>query len=431
MRHRRWPVLAAVLVALAILLSQVLVRTPSFGTAGGVPALHTSPDWYVALDEAHGRTNDDNLAWVAGGTIPGTGTAYEPMVRAALLDLRRLSTPTGAMAAGAGARWAYDWPRDTAFVAVALDRSGHRNEALAMLGWLGAQQAPDGGLAARYRLDGGGTPDARPAQADGPGWVLWALGAILEDEGYAAWTRGRERILRADPSLPPAVRMLATRSLDRLLALTRQGWRLPPVTPDYWEVTQAQVSLGEVAPMLAGLEGAEVVFTRLGDHGRAAAAARAADRFAGVVDRAFGPTFQRYGDAGGRDAALAMLMPPFVEPAGRFGTAAGAPGRRVASAWTDYQAGALRSAGGLAPGTGWFNHGESWTPETALVAYSAAASGRSVVARRWMDWLSGHRTPWGALPEKVLVDGRPAGPAPLAWTDALVVLTASELDRRP
>jgi hypothetical protein len=31
----------------------------------------------------------------------------------------------------------------------------------------------------------------------------------------------------------------------------------------------------------------------------------------------------------------------------------------------------------------------------------------------------------------VLANGRPAGPAPLAWTAALVVLTADELDRHP
>jgi GH15 family glucan-1,4-alpha-glucosidase len=55
-------------------------------------------------------------------------------------------------------------------------------------------------------------------------------------------------------------------------------------------------------------------------------------------------------------------------------------------------------------------------------------SGRPQVATRWLDWLDAHRTRWGSLPEKVLADGAPAGPAPLAWTAALVVLTAAELD---
>jgi GH15 family glucan-1,4-alpha-glucosidase len=429
---RRGSLRAAFVVAIGLLLAQAVVGgRASFGSLGAVPAIATAPDWYVALDRAHGRTTAGNLAWLERGVVPGAGTAYESMVRSAILDLHRLSTPDGAMAAGPGGKWAYDWPRDTAFVAVALARSGHRDDALAMLGWLGAQQRPDGLLEARYRLDGSGVPDARPAQADGPGWVLWAVGAVVtEEERPEPHDRRNPRVAAAD-ELPPAVRLLATRSLDRLLEQTDHGRRLPPVTPDYWEVPQTAVSLGEVAPVLAGLQASSGLFSRLGDPRRAADALRAAGGFAAVVDEAFGPTFQRYGDRGGRDASLAMLMPPFVRADGRFGTHRGESGRRVAAAWTDYQDGALRAGGGLAPGTAWLRHGESWTPETALVAYSAAASGRTVVARRWMDWLSAHRTPWGSLPEKVLPDGRPAGPAPLAWTGALVVLTADELDRRP
>ncbi|MHB1473198.1 MAG: glycoside hydrolase family 15, partial [Dermatophilaceae bacterium] len=83
---------------------------------------------------------------------------------------------------------------------------------------------------------------------------------------------------------------------------------------------------------------------------------------------------------------------------------------------------------GLAPGAGWKQDGISWTPETALVAYTAAMSGRPEMAEHWMDWLSAHRTEWGSLPEKVLATGAPAGPAPLAWTASLVILTAAQLE---
>ncbi|CCH78657.1 Glycoside hydrolase 15-related (fragment) [Nostocoides japonicum T1-X7] len=145
----------------------------------------------------------------------------------------------------------------------------------------------------------------------------------------------------------------------------------------------------------------------------------------------FGPTFQRYGDVGGRDAAVAMLMPAFVGATPALGSGRGEAGANILASWTTYQENARRDGGGLAPGEWWYNHGESWTPETALVAYTAAESGRTATARHWMGWLDAHRAPWGSLPEKVLADGRPAGPAPLAWTAALVVLTASELDRHP
>jgi glucoamylase len=87
-----------------------------------------------------------------------------------------------------------------------------------------------------------------------------------------------------------------------------------------------------------------------------------------------------------------------------------------------------RPAGGLAPGEGWKDDGISWTPETALFALAAAATGDRPAAERYLAWLEAHTTAHGALPEKVLSDGSPAGPAPLAWTSALVVLTAHELE---
>jgi GH15 family glucan-1,4-alpha-glucosidase len=64
------------------------------------------------------------------------------------------------------------------------------------------------------------------------------------------------------------------------------------------------------------------------------------------------------------------------------------------------------------------------------VAYVAAGSGRPDLARGWLTWLDAHRTAYGSLPEKVTRSGLPAGPAPLLWTSALVLLTLTELDER-
>jgi GH15 family glucan-1,4-alpha-glucosidase len=114
-----------------------------------------------------------------------------------------------------------------------------------------------------------------------------------------------------------------------------------------------------------------------------------------------------------------MFLPPFGD---------GGPGGR--QAWLKYQAQAQRPAGGLAPAADWKADGNSWTPETALVAYTAAASGHTARSRAWLGWLDAHRTAYGSLPEKVTASGQPAGPAPLLWTAALVLLTLDELDRR-
>ena len=112
-----------------------------------------------------------------------------------------------------------------------------------------------------------------------------------------------------------------------------------------------------------------------------------------------------------------MMLPPF----------AAAADPEVVAAVDGYARQAIRPAGGLAPGVGWKTDGLSWTPETALVAYTAAASGDVATATGWRDWLARHTTDWGSLPEKVLPDGTPAGPAPLAWTAALFILTEAEL----
>jgi hypothetical protein len=83
-----------------------------------------------------GRSVRPDPAWLSLGSAPGKGTRWEDMVRTALLDLHQLSQPGGSVAAGAGDRWNYAWPRDTAFVAVAMARTGHYAEALQELEFL-------------------------------------------------------------------------------------------------------------------------------------------------------------------------------------------------------------------------------------------------------------------------------------------------------
>ncbi|MBI4942415.1 MAG: glycoside hydrolase family 15, partial [Actinobacteria bacterium] len=168
-----------------------------------------------------------------------------------------------------------------------------------------------------------------------------------------------------------------------------------------------------------GLHAASELYTVLGDPARAREAGRAAERLTGTVrDRFAGSGYQRYPDRGGADSALAMMMPPFQPVADpQVGAAFRAAPPRLA-----------RPGGGLAPGEQWREQTVSWTPETALFALASAAAGDRDEAVRRLTWLDSRRTPLGALPEKVLADGRPAGVAPLAWTAALVLLTLHELD---
>ena len=233
-----------------------------------------------------------------------------------------------------------------AFVAVAMARTGHRGDALRMLTFLQGVQAGDGGFEARYRLDGSGPPDDRPRQSDGPGWALWAMGEVLR----AGTTPPGAADLRP-------LRPLLDRSTSYALRLVDDGRRLPPPSPDYWEVPVARTSLGTVAPLLAGLRASARLYDALGrTRRRRSAPARPPRGCTGELRRDFAADgYQRFGRYGGRDASVTFLMPPFADQ----------PDPGVVRAWEQYQREALRPAGGLAPGAQWKKDGASWTPETA------------------------------------------------------------------
>lgn len=383
---------------------------PESVPAGTVPAIH--PGTRVLVDDA--STADEALAeeqraWLAAGDVPGADGPYADMVTDALLDLRTLVLDDGAAVAAWTPHWRYVWPRDASFVAVALARTGHVDDAVEVLGFLAEVQAADGSFQARYLPDrSGAVPDDREAQTDGTGWALWAAAEVV-----AAAEPGARRATAEQ--LAPLVRRAAAGAV----ALVADE-DLPAASPDYWERPERELTLGTVAPLLAGLEAAGGVLTLLGDDEEAAATADAAARTRAAVEREFGDetAYGRYADGAVADAASAFTLPPFQpEPL------AGAADAWLASAHT-----LARPAGGLAPGAGWKRDGISWTPQTSLYALTAAANGYDADARARLDWLDAHRTALGALPEKVLADGSPAAVAPLAWTAACVVLAVTALE---
>ena len=316
--------------------------------------------------------------------------------------------PPGAVVAAPMSIWRYVWPRDAAFAAAALSAVDLADEALDVLGNLASWQRADGGFEARY-TSSGRVPDNRPAQADGAGWFLWASGRLLADGVPAADLRDRL-------GAPLA------RAASRLLEITDTPSHLPAASPDYWEVAETVLTLGTAAPVLLGLEAATAL-ARAGIDlgGPAQALAERVTAVRSAMERNFAPTWGRHLRRDDVDAAIALVLPPFTRP--------------LAGARTVRQTAAARMhrpTGGLAPGAGWRDDGISWTPETALMAWSALALGMEEEGTRLLAWLEAHRTAAGALPEKVLADGAPAGPAPLAWTCALILLaTASRAEAPP
>lgn len=390
------------------------VAAAPFGHAVGIPVgadVTFHPGTRVLVDPS--TTHDDELAaeqraWLAAGTIPGADGPYADMVTLALLDIHTLLLEDGASVAAWTERWRYVWPRDASFVAVALARTGHAEDALDVLGFLEDVQNPDGSFEARYLPDRSGVPDARPPQTDGTGWALWAAGQVVAAADPA------DRAATAD-RLGPLVR----RSADRAMALVAEDG-LPPASPDYWEVSEDELTLGTVAPLLAGLEAADDLLVLLGDDATAEQARTTATRTRAAVEREFGDetAYGRYASSSVPDAASAFVLPPF-QPTPLAG---------ATEAWLASAEAMARPAGGLAPGAAWKQDGISWTPQTSLYALVAASNGDEAQAHARLAWLDAHRTPLGALPEKVLADGSPAAVAPLAWTAACVVLAVAALD---
>jgi hypothetical protein len=338
---------------------------------------------------------------IPGRTVPLATNAqlpsqYGDMVRQALADLDALTLPGGATLAGWDGPWRFVWPRDASFVAAARCSVGQYAEASEVLSFLNRVRPTSGRWAARYAVDGAVPEDGREPQLDGSGWVLWASWFCSSGLDLSAnWPMLRE-------------------SGDQIVAeLGADG--LPAVSPDYWERPESSVTLGTVAPLLSGLRAGLAIAGSLGHE--VPSWQGALDRLSEATDRVFGPAYPRT-PGGGADAIVTVLGPPFAPP------------RTDVADAIDHTRGLLTQPnGGITPGQAWRADGVAWTPQTALFALSAAARGDRETAESLLGWLDTHRTPTGALPEKVNRDLQPAGEAPLGWTSALVVLTAAALDK--
>jgi glucoamylase len=343
--------------------------------------------------------------WLSQGVVPGT-SAERGIATRALLDLRLSVQPDGAVVAGFHQGWDFTWPRDSSWVAVALADTGHSAQALSILRFLQRVQPANGIWAARYYPSGAGpVNDGRPAELDAVGWVPWAVWSWTARQDLAPGEPARAQLEQLWPMVTKAADAAAG-------SLTSDG--LPGPAMDYWE-DSVQVTLGTAAPLLAGLRSAADLAAALGDKGEQARWAAAAARLSAAITATFGRTgYQRTPAAGsGADAAITFLGPPFASPSAAVMRAAATAEQAL-----------TEPNGGLRPGTAWRGAaGVAWTPETAMFALFDAGTGNHAAALRLLTWLSQHRTSLGELPEQVTADGKPVSVAPLAWTDALVLLT--------
>jgi glucoamylase len=355
----------------------------------------------AAADSAEVQT------WLAQGVVPDPRSPYASLATTALSDLHSLTLHNGGVVASLPTSWHYVWPRDSSFAAVAFARTGHLPDAIRALQFLQLVQSTDGSFQARYLDDGSGPPDGRGIQEDGPGWALWAVDEVIA----AAPPEQRVTIAR---TLQPMV----DRSLHRLLDRTAGVTALPAPSSDYWETSESQLTLGIAAPTLIGLTaGSRLVQAR--DPALAKLATERATRLRSSIQVVFGPAYSRYAGGPGPDSAVTFLLPPYLD-----GPLTGAVESAKAAIPKLRQPG-----GGLTPGATWHRgDGVSWTPETALFMLASAETGDAATATSLLSWFAAHTKASHTIPEKVLADGSSGAVAPLAWSDALVLLTLQQLD---
>jgi glucoamylase len=371
-------------------------------------------------------TERADLNWLEAGRVPGATPTPRSLGPPAMLDQSLAVRPDGAVQAGwlPGSDYEYAWPRDSSWVAVALTDTGHPATAYRILAFLQRMQGSNGIWAARYAPDGSGpVRDGRPAELDADGWVPWAVWSWAVTQPLTPASPSRRELTQLWPMVVRAADVDAS-------SLTSEG--LPGPAMDYWE-DSVQVTLGTVAPLLAGLRAAADLAADLAaepaanlasepaaDVGRATAVrdgrrwAAAAARLATAISATFGRTgYQRTPWPGsGADAAVTFLGPPFA-----------APDAAVLQAARAAQQELTVPNGGLRPGTGWPGTPDvAWTPETAFFALFDASTGQHRQAAALLAWLAAHRTKLGSLPEQVNSAGQPASVAPLAWTDAVTLL---------
>jgi hypothetical protein len=346
--------------------------------------------------------------------VPGRGGTFHDMAETAVLDLLALRQANGAVLGAGSSYWRFVWPRDNGLTAAALSVSGYQRYAVDALRYVFGMQEEDGQFEARYLPDGSGhAPDDRGRQHDGIGYTLWATDIVTA------------RAPGSPDQVDPVIRDGALRALRAGIALLDPQTGLPAPSQDYWEMDLETISLGVAAPLLAGIEAGVRLARRWGAAQDAEAAERAACALAAAITSSFGPVdYQRFSHGGGRDASIALLLPPFR------GSHQIMTQSEITTAWKRAMDGMRISNGGLRPGEQWEDDQTAWTPQISLFAMTATALGERDIALDLLTWLDHHRTALGCLPEKVTARGTPAAVAPINCVAAATLLALAQLEGR-
>jgi GH15 family glucan-1,4-alpha-glucosidase len=331
--------------------------------------------------------------------------------------------------------YGFVWPRDFAYVLLALLAAGRAEQASAGLRWLARTQAPGGLWLQRYWTDGAPAPAWSPHQLDETGVTLFAY--------EAAWRELGDDTLDRElwPSAHAAAEFLAGIVDDE------SGLLMPSV--DLWEQDDAQHTYTSAAAA-GGLRAAAAMGERhepaLADRWRSVADGLAA----GIEERLWSEADGRYVRARlvGRDDLLGEPVPRqfserpafparavlSVDPLDRrldssllglawpFAAVEPDSARMAATAATIERELAAAGGGVLRHEGDTYGGGNAWVLCTLWLGLYRRLVGDDEGLRAALAWTRSRATPLGMLPEQARPDGSPAWVLPLGWSHALLVL---------
>ncbi|MDD5623717.1 MAG: glycoside hydrolase family 15 protein [Candidatus Peribacteraceae bacterium] len=389
-------------------------------------------------------------SWVMK-TQQNFGTMSSPLVdlyHRSLLLIRLHADNRGGIVAAADAdimafnrdTYTYVWPRDGAFISLALDHAQYHEVTRRFFDFCCKVQTPDGYLLHKYNPDG----------SLGSSWHPWfshgeSQMPIQEDETalviYALWKHFE---LAQDFEFLQEMYERFVKKAGRFLAEFREektGLPLPSYDP--WEEHRG-VFTYTVATVAAGLHAAAQICQILGHHTHSEKFHTAADetrqallfhlfdeehdRFVKMIRRKDGKTVEKNLTVDASVAAVWMLnvLPP------------GDP--RIVSTMRQLkeQLTVRTNVGGLARFTNDVYHakvkpsvdipGNPWIITTLWEALWTITQAKSLAdlepARKALEWAGAHATKTGILPEQLHpLTGAPLSVAPLAWSHATFVET--------
>jgi GH15 family glucan-1,4-alpha-glucosidase len=308
--------------------------------------------------------------------------------------------------------YTYCWPRDAAWVAVALDRAGYRYLCRNTYGFFARIVDRKGFFRHKYTPSGdlGSTWHPLPMiQVDETGLPLYAV--------YRHWLEDRNVMTISglyEPFIKPAADFLV-RFIDRDTGLPKPSF-------DLWEERKG-VYTYSCACVYAGLASAASIASLIGDHASAAAWSGAARGLQGAaVEQLYDPALGRFRRGIGDDTVDASLFATWYLGLVPAGSEAAAGTMRA------IEEKLARPNGGIAryEGDRYQGYMNSWPLCTLWLAQWYIRSGQLDRALSLLRWSLEHAAPGGLMPEQVGDRGEPVSVLPLAWSHSTFMLAAIE-----